>query len=84
MRVQDRIGRSRECSISPKDDGPLLVTGPVKLVDRDGNEYEVDTRNLALCRCGASEDKPFCDGSHKDIRFQAVNRATDIERAEAS
>lgn len=64
-----------QCSIQPSDNGPLLVRGPVTLIDADGNEIEVKGKNIALCRCGASDNKPFCDGSHKRIGFQSVVRA---------
>lgn len=64
------------CSIQPSDKGPLLVRGPVKLVDPEGNEIATKGRNIALCRCGASENKPFCDGSHARIGFQSVVRAS--------
>jgi CDGSH-type Zn-finger protein len=47
----------------------------VTLIDPDGNELEVKAKNIALCRCGASQDKPFCDGSHRRIGFQSVVRA---------
>lgn len=63
------------CSIQPSDNGPLLVRGPVRLVDSEGNEFTVKGRNIALCRCGASENKPFCDGSHARIGFHSVVRA---------
>jgi CDGSH-type Zn-finger protein len=63
------------CSIQPSDNGPLLVRGPVHLVDPEGNEYKIKARNIALCRCGASENKPFCDGSHSKIRFHSLVRA---------
>lgn len=44
--------------------GPLLVTGTFVLIDDQGNE-EIKSGNLALCRCGASKNKPFCDGLHR-------------------
>jgi CDGSH iron-sulfur domain-containing protein 3 len=66
---------NERCSIQPSDNGPLLIRGPVKLIDPEGNELEVKSKNIALCRCGASADKPFCDGSHKRIGFQSVVRA---------
>jgi hypothetical protein len=51
-------------------DGPLLVRGDIDVVDSEGNVFRHDTR-LALCRCGASENKPFCDNSHRRIGFRA-------------
>jgi CDGSH iron-sulfur domain-containing protein 3 len=71
----DNEETAERCSIQPSDNGPLLVRGPVILVDPEGNEIEVKGKNIALCRCGASENKPFCDGSHKRIGFQSVVRA---------
>lgn len=57
--------------ITPYRDGPYLVRGPFALVDQDGNEIEVKRRVVALCRCGRSQIRPFCDGTHKAIGFQA-------------
>ena len=54
--------------------GPLIVNGPVELKDADGNSYPAKSR-MALCRCGASTTKPFCDGTHSKIGFQAAERA---------
>ena len=48
--------------------GPLSVQGPVQVVDDAGNVLRVTTR-VALCRCGSSGDKPFCDGSHARVGF---------------
>jgi CDGSH-type Zn-finger protein len=57
--------------------GPYRVQGPITLVDADGNEFELpdDGRPLALCRCGGSTTKPFCDGTHSKIGFDAATRA---------
>lgn len=63
------------CSIQPSDNGPLLVRGPIRLLDAEGNEYEVRGRNIALCRCGGSANKPFCDRTHARIGFRSVVRA---------
>ena len=54
--------------ITVRDHGPLLVTGDdIVLKDASGKQYELEGKqNIALCRCGASENKPFCDGSHKE------------------
>jgi len=63
-----------EVSITPRDNGPLLVKGPIKLVDVEGNAFETKETTY-LCRCGASNNKPFCDGTHAKIGFNAVTRA---------
>ena len=59
--------------------GPYRVKGPVTLIDADGNEYDLEphTKNgtIALCRCGGSTTKPFCDGTHSRIGFDAAERA---------
>lgn len=66
-----------ETRIKVRDSGPYLITGPVTLVDADGNEYTVENPkgNIALCRCGGSQTKPFCDGSHRTNGFCATERA---------
>lgn len=56
--------------ISLKPDGPLLVDGPVRIEMARCEVIEV-TERAALCRCGGSGNKPFCDGTHKQIGFQA-------------
>lgn len=58
-----------QASIRVKDDGPLYVRGRIEVVDGEGNVVATDTR-MALCRCGASKNKPFCDNSHKEIGFR--------------
>lgn len=57
--------------ITPYRDGPLLVRGPFRLEDQDGNEISVGRETVALCRCGKSRMRPFCDGTHKLVRFSA-------------
>ena len=61
--------------ITPYRDGPLLVRGPFTLQDQDGNEIEVGRKTVALCRCGKSRLRPFCDGSHQVVRFKAPSGA---------
>jgi CDGSH-type Zn-finger protein len=63
--------------ITPYRDGPLVVRGPFVLADQDGNDIEVGRRTVALCRCGKSRIRPFCDGTHKTIRFSAPSGAED-------
>jgi CDGSH-type Zn-finger protein len=57
--------------ITPYRDGPLLVRGPFRLQDQDGREIALRRETVALCRCGKSRIRPFCDGSHKLVRFSA-------------
>ena len=63
-------------TITVRQNGSYKVEGDdVKLVDWNGNEYPIAKRPFALCRCGASTTKPFCDGTHSKIGFQAAERA---------
>jgi CDGSH-type Zn-finger protein len=59
--------------ITPYRDGPLLVRGPFSLTDQDGNPIETHQGTIALCRCGRSRQKPFCDGMHKVVDFRAAS-----------
>jgi CDGSH-type Zn-finger protein len=60
-----------DCIITAYENGPLLVRGPFDLQDQDGNDIERRRKTIALCRCGRSRLKPFCDGTHKKIGFKA-------------
>ena len=63
-------------TILAKNNGPFLVEGPFRLIDADGNEYPVAAgKRVSLCRCGGSTKKPFCDGTHSRIGFEAAERA---------
>lgn len=55
---------SEKVTIKVNDNGPLLVKGDVELVDKEGNVFETK-KAFSLCRCGLSQNKPFCDGTHK-------------------
>ncbi len=62
--------------ITAKENGPYFVEGPVRIVDADGTEYDVSAKKrINLCRCGASTNKPFCDGTHSKLGFEAAERA---------
>ena len=63
--------------IKVRENGPYKVTGPITLIDADGNEFELpdDGKPVALCRCGGSTTKPFCDGTHSKTGFEAAERA---------
>ena len=60
-------------NIKIRDNGPYVVEGDFTLSDAAGNPIEVVKR--ALCRCGGSTTKPFCDGTHSKIGFQGANAA---------
>ena len=62
-------------TITIRPNGPYLVKGPIRIVDPDGNEFTVDRDTVALCRCGGSTTKPFCDGTHSKLGFQAAEKA---------
>jgi CDGSH-type Zn-finger protein len=53
------------------EDGPLLLRGAFTLVTQEGRSIDPGRATVALCRCGLSSTKPFCDGSHKAAGFQA-------------
>ena len=57
-------------TIKVRENGPLVVDGEFKLVDANGNEILIVKK--ALCRCGGSTMKPFCDGTHSKIGFQGA------------
>jgi CDGSH-type Zn-finger protein len=68
--------------IKVRDNGPYKVTGPVRLIDAEGNVFEFeDDRPIALCRCGQSQTKPFCDASHKETGFSSCPRAVAAKTA---
>jgi CDGSH-type Zn-finger protein len=70
-------------TIRVRKNGPYRVEGDgVKVVDWDGNEYTFDRLPIALCRCGASTTKPFCDGTHSKVGFQAAEAAVGPEAAD--
>jgi CDGSH-type Zn-finger protein len=61
-----------------RENGPLVLPAQVKIVDHQGNAFAIPPGrdNVALCRCGQSHTKPFCDGSHRTCGFQAAELAT--------
>lgn len=66
--------------ITVRENGPYRVSGPARIVDVDGNEYDITGKKaVSLCRCGASVKKPFCDGTHSRIGFEAAERAVAME-----
>jgi CDGSH-type Zn-finger protein len=66
-----------EVTIRIRDNGPILVEGPVTILDAAGNTYARDASKpaVAICRCGQSQNRPFCDGAHKTCGFVSAERA---------
>ena len=61
------MSETNRLSVAPN--GPMILKGQIDLVDGDGNVVRQETQ-VALCRCGASANKPFCDGQHKACDFE--------------
>ena len=59
--------------VTTRPNGPFLVEGSFDLVDSQGNAFTLnpDKPAIALCRCGASKNRPFCDGAHKECGFDS-------------
>ena len=65
-----------DTEITVSNNGPLRVKGDFSIQDSEGHTYDLAGREaLALCRCGNSENKPFCDGSHKRVGFSHEAKA---------
>jgi CDGSH-type Zn-finger protein len=65
-----------DATIRVLPNGPYRITGPVKVTDPQGNEFTIDEgRTVSFCRCGDSANKPYCDGTHSRIGFQASDSA---------
>ena len=65
--------------ITPTDNGPYLIEGPARVVDADGNDYDLtEQTTIFLCRCGGSGTKPFCDGTHQTLKYEAASRAPHV------
>lgn len=58
--------------IKASNNGPYVIMGSATYVDADGNEQTTPGGAIALCRCGQSSNKPFCDGTHKKVGFEAT------------
>ena len=71
----ERLAPMESVLIKVRDSGPYRITGRITLTDADGNVYSLDGEDVVLCRCGGSQTKPFCDGSHRENGFRAAERA---------
>lgn len=66
--------------INALENGPYVIEADgTYVIVKDGNEEVIEQKAIALCRCGASENKPFCDGSHKKINFAADGQELGIK-----
>jgi 3-phenylpropionate/trans-cinnamate dioxygenase ferredoxin subunit len=67
------------------ENGPYLLYGAVEIKDADGNVYDTGGKKVvALCRCGGSTTKPFCDGTHSRTGFAGAERAVATEEEPGS
>jgi CDGSH iron-sulfur domain-containing protein 3 len=65
-----------DVKIEIRANGPYRVTGPIELVDQEGKSYNIpEGQWVSLCRCGASEKKPFCDSTHRGCGFVGPSAA---------
>lgn len=74
--------QSQPVTITPYPDGPYLVRGSFTILDQEGNELPQQRQTIALCRCGKSRMRPFCDGTHKLIGFKAPSTLEEWPRFE--
>ncbi len=65
----DKTAETLETKVEVLENGPLLIYGTLKVTHKDGNQ-ETKNKTTAFCRCGASENKPFCDGAHVSNKFR--------------
>ncbi|MFN8636483.1 MAG: CDGSH iron-sulfur domain-containing protein [Chloroflexota bacterium] len=62
-----------DVDVTIRTNGPYLISGPISLQDADGNVIDITGRErVALCRCGSSAKKPFCDGGHNRVGFDGT------------
>ncbi len=66
--MEQESSEKQGISVEAIKNGPLMVYGDLRVKDKDGNEVN-KTKATAFCRCGASSNKPYCDGSHRKVGF---------------
>lgn len=66
---ENKEAESKETKVNVLENGPLLVHGNLNISYKDGTE-ETKNKSTAFCRCGASQNKPFCDGAHSKVNFK--------------
>lgn len=65
-----------DVTIQAFKNGPFIVKGAVKVLDHEGKEFAAEGKALALCRCGESDNRPFCDGTHNRCGFASEENAS--------
>jgi len=66
--------------ITVRNNGPVRIEGDFEIYDAEGNAFDLAGRTaVSLCRCGQSENKPFCDGKHKECAFASEVKARVLE-----
>ncbi len=70
---RERGMKMADTTVTTRKNRPLMVQGGIKIMDADGNEIAIDgdSEMVFLCRCGKSDNKPFCDGTHRPAGFEA-------------
>ena len=83
VEARDQVNQNRPAAIEVSKDGPYRVTGSIRLVDEYGNELPraegASQEHYSLCRCGQSQNKPFCSGMHWYVKFADPVPSTDHE-----
>jgi CDGSH-type Zn-finger protein len=70
--------------VTVNNNGPIIIEGDFEIVDPEGNVFGLAGRKrIGLCRCGASENKPFCDGKHNTCEFSHSVAARDLPAPKA-
>ena len=65
--------------VTVRSNGPLRIEGEFSICDQDGGTFGLAGRTMiSLCRCGHSENKPFCDGSHNRVGFKSEIKAREL------
>jgi CDGSH-type Zn-finger protein len=64
-------GQTLKLEIKARENGPYLLAGTARYTGADGQERVTTGTSIALCRCGQSGNKPFCDGTHRKVGFKA-------------
>jgi CDGSH-type Zn-finger protein len=65
-----------DVTVNVRPNGPLIIEGPITMLDPEGNAFKLEGERHVLCRCGQSSKKPFCDATHRTCGFESVVSAT--------